>query len=67
VVPQHFVALATVADGVANGKILPSEAQALSAVVTDYAKVTEMGELESRLAVLENERREAETKRHYDA
>jgi Family of unknown function (DUF5681) len=64
-----IAALALITDGLANGKLLPREAEAVSNVVAAFTKTVELTALEDRLAALEQGRAEdlAERGRHYDA
>jgi hypothetical protein len=51
-------ALAEIADGLARGRLLPSEAESLSGVVAAFVKTIELSNLEDRLAALEQARAE---------
>jgi hypothetical protein len=61
-------AVAAIASDLASGKLLPTEAESMSRVVTDFAKLIELSEVETRLVALEKSRDEAARDRtHYDA
>jgi uncharacterized protein DUF5681 len=59
-------ALGQIAADMASGKLLASEAESLSNIVTSFVKTIEMTELEARLTALEKERADT-TKVRYDA
>jgi hypothetical protein len=58
-------ALAAIIEGVTNGRLLPEEAEALTATVSTFIKAVEVTMLEDRLSALESWRNEGRTR--YDA
>jgi hypothetical protein len=62
-------ALAAIIEGVTNGRLLPEEAEALTATVSTFIKAVEVTVLEDRLTALESWRDEgrAATGSRYDA
>jgi hypothetical protein len=53
-----------IAEGMANGKLLPREAESLSSVVASFVKTLEVTDLEDRLVALE---KDASREQRYDA
>jgi hypothetical protein len=61
-----ILALGTIASGLANGKLLPHEAESLSGLVAAFVKTIEISKLDDRLAALEQARVEDAKERRYD-
>jgi hypothetical protein len=62
-----LTALASIAEGISNGQLLPEEAEALTANVSAFIKVCELNTHEERLNSLESWRNESRAATHYDA
>ncbi|HXZ67765.1 MAG TPA: hypothetical protein VEH07_04170, partial [Alphaproteobacteria bacterium] len=62
-------ALATITDGLTDGRLLPEAAEALTVSVMAFAKVIELNELEARLTALEQARdqQDVQSGARYDA
>jgi Family of unknown function (DUF5681) len=60
-------ALGLIADGLANGELLPYEAESLSGVVASFVKTVEVAEFENRLAALEKANADTTREQRYDA
>jgi hypothetical protein len=62
-----ILALGSIAGGLANGKLLPHEAESLSGLVAAFVKTVEISNLEDRLAALEQAHAEDTRGTRYDA